>query len=258
MGRILGWVFLAAMMAFLVFPVLVVVPMSFSTGVYLAFPPREFGLQNFRNIAEMPEWRGALAFSFQVAVIVTLIAVPVGTAAASALDHMSARRQAVWRLVVLVPLIIPLILMGFALYVVYAYLGLLNRMPSLVLAHLALAIPYVALAVGVGIRGLDWAGYRAARVCGALPARAFRDTILPQLTPSLGAGALFAFVASFDEAVIALFITSGTNSPITRRVFTSLRDRIDPTVSAVSTVLLAVTLLLLLAAVLRDRKRASA
>jgi putative spermidine/putrescine transport system permease protein len=251
--RWLPILFLTCAVAFLILPILIVIPMSFSVGSYLAFPPTDWGTQNFQALWSRPEWRGALLYSLQVSAIVTAIALPIGTAAAFGLEHVSARWRSVLRLFVILPLVVPLILLGFALYVVYAQLGWLNWTPGLVLSHLSLAIPYVTLAVGVGVQALDRERFLAARLCGADPTRAFRDAILPQLYPSLMAGGLFAFVASFDEAVIALFIASGENSTITRQMFTSLRDRIDPTVSAVSTLLLMITLSLVVASALRNR-----
>ncbi|MBN9408470.1 MAG: ABC transporter permease [Burkholderiales bacterium] len=229
----------ALIVLFLVLPVLVVVPMSFSASRFLDFPPKEWSLRWYERFFTSPDWYGSLLTSLKVAVCVTLVATPLGTAAAWALNASTHPwlRQA--RTVILLPLMVPNIILAVGIFYVYARAGVLGSLPGLVAAHTMLALPFVVLTVLAGLRSFDGTQELAARSLGCTRLQAFLQVTLPQIKPSVVSGALFAFVTSLDEVVISMFISRGENSTVTKVMFSSLRDEIDPTIATVSTLLIA-------------------
>ena len=159
------------------------------------------------------------------------------------------------RMALIIPLIIPIIILAIGAFYLYVKLGLVNTTIGLVLAHSVLAMPFVLVTAGAAFKQFDMSQEMVARRLGAARLRAFLTVTLPQIRNSVVAGALFAFIVSFDEVVIALFISSGPKSTITRRMFTSLRDQIDPTIAAVSTMLIVASVILLGTAALLQRKK---
>ena len=145
--------------------------------------------------------------------------------------------------VLLLPMIVPIILIGVGAFFLYAKLGLLNTITGLVLAHTILAIPFVLIIMTAGFRTYDMNQELVARSLGASRFVAFVTVTLPQIKFSAISGALLAFLTSFDEVVIALFISGGERATITRRMFNALRDQVDPTIAAISTCLISVSIL---------------
>jgi putative spermidine/putrescine transport system permease protein len=157
--------------------------------------------------------------------------------------------------VLAVPLIVPVILIGIGAFFLYAWLGINNTIGGLVLAHTVLAIPLVSITVLSGLKTYDMNQELVARSLGASRARAFLAITMPQIRFSIVSGALFAFNTSFDEAVVSFFISGGETSTLTRRMFSALRDQIDPTIAAISTCLVALSVLLIAMAQMLGRKR---
>jgi len=172
--------------------------------------------------------------SFKVATLTTLLATPLGIAAAYGLHVSKVRFARVLTLALISPLIIPIIILGVGVFYLYVKLDMVNTITGLVLAHTILAIPFVVVTVSSGLQQYDLNQERAARSLGASRLTAFRTVTLPQIKGSIVAGSLFAFITSLDEVVIALFISGGQNTTLTRRMFTGLRDEIDPTIAAIS------------------------
>ena len=175
--------------------------------------------------------------SVKVAVLTTIVATPVGTAAAYGLHVGGFRLSGVLRLLVLAPLLVPVILTAIGIFYLYARLGLNNTLVGLVLAHTMLALPFVVLSVAAGLRSYDMAQERVARSLGAHWFRAFRSVTLPQIRLPVLSGALLAFIASFDEVIVAFFISGGEMATLPRKMFSALRDQIEPTIAAISTIL---------------------
>lgn len=245
----------ALVLAFLVVPTLIVIPMSFSASQYLEFPPREWSLRWYRNYFDSRAWMQATGTSFKAAFLTMLVATPLGTLAAYGL-HASRFRAARLAWVLLVtPMIVPVILVAIAVFYASVKLGLVNSLAGLVLAHSMLAIPLVMMVVASSLKGYDMNQERVARSLGASRPRAFWLVTLPQIRFSVLTGALLAFLTSFDEVIVALFVSGGANSTLTRNMFVALRDQIDPTIAAISTLMIVVTTLLLGAAQLAGRKR---
>lgn len=237
------WLFLTGglVIAFLIVPVLIVIPISFSSSTLLEFPPRAYSLRWYRALLGSLEWRDAAWMSVKVAVLTTLVATPVGTAAAYGLHVGGFKAAGILRLLILAPLLVPVILTAIGIFYLYALLGLNNTLVGLVLAHTMLALPFVVLSVAAGLRSYDMAQERVARSLGANWFRAFRSVTLPQIRLPVLSGALLAFISSFDEVIVAFFISGGEMATLPRRMFSALRDQIEPTIAAISTILVVLS-----------------
>ncbi len=236
----------ALVLAFLLIPCVLIVPVSLSGSQFLEFPPRHWSTRWYDSFFASPEWLTATRLSLELALSTTLIATPLGTAAAYAVAGLRARAaQSGLRLLFLAPMMIPSILVAVALFLTYADIGLNNSFAGLLLADVTLAMPLVVIAVTTGLDGYDISQEAAARGLGATRLRAFITVTLPQIWQAIGTAAVFAFITSFDEAVIAIFVSGGDNETLTKRMFEGIRDQIDPTVAAVSSMLMLLSILVL-------------
>jgi putative spermidine/putrescine transport system permease protein len=241
----------------LMLPTVIVIPMSFSDSSYLEFPPQQWSLRWYREYFGSEQWMSATWTSLQVAVLTTLIATPLGTVAAYGMSSLPARLRNGLQLIVLMPLVVPVILVAVGVFHLYAKLGLNYTVAGVVLAHVALALPFVVITVMSGLKGYDHNLELAARSLGATRTRAFLTITVPHLRFSIQTGAFLAFITSLDEVVVAMFVSGGENATITRRMFNALRDQIDPTIAAISTCLIAVSVLsLALVQLLASRQKA--
>ncbi|HYG41947.1 MAG TPA: ABC transporter permease [Bordetella sp.] len=245
----------ALIVVFLVAPTLVVIPMSFSDSRFLAFPPKEWSVRWYLAYFQSLEWREATWVSLRAAFGTTLLATPLGLAAAYAAARATARQGHWLRLIFLLPMALPVILCGVGVFLLYARLGLNNTLLGLVLAHTCLALPLVFITVSAGLASYDFSQEMAARSLGAHPLRAFCGVTLPQIRFSVLAAAILAFITSLDEVVVALFIAGGSGATLTKRMFNSLRDEVDPTIAAISTLLIIVSVALPLAARTLQQRR---
>jgi putative spermidine/putrescine transport system permease protein len=247
----------AVAMFFLVAPSLIIIPMSFSDSQFLQFPPPAWSLRWYDAYFGSVEWRDATYVSIKAAVATTLLATPLGAAAAYALHAGKFRLAGLIQVILAVPLIVPVILIGIGTFFLYAWIGINNTILGLVVAHTVLAIPLVAITVLSGLRTYDMNQELVARSLGANRWRAFAQVTFPQIQFSIVSGALFAFNTSFDESVVSFFISGGETSTLTRRMFSALRDQIDPTIAAISTCLIALSVVLNTLAQTLGRKRTS-
>jgi putative spermidine/putrescine transport system permease protein len=243
------WLIIVAglVLGFLVLPVLIVIPISFSASSLLEFPPQSYSLRWYQAFFGSVEWRDAAWMSIRVAVLTTLSATPLGVAAAYGLHLTESRFTNALRLMVLAPLLVPTILTAVGIFYVYALLGLNNTLLGIVSAHTMLALPFVVVSVGAGLRSYDMAQERVARSLGAPWLRAFWSITLPQIKFPVASGALLAFITSFDEVIVSFFISGGEMSTLPRRMFNALRDQIEPTIAAISTMLVVLSVVTVLA-----------
>lgn len=241
---------------FLMAPSIIVVVMSFSESRYLAFPPQELGTTWYRNFFGSADWLTALWMSLRVATLTMILATLSGTMAALALYGKKGGLWAVLRGLLMAPAVVPVILIGVSLFMLYAPLRMNNSLTGIVIAHTVLALPFVIITVGSGLETFDFALKRAAISLGAPPLFVFRTVTLPQIKASVVAAALFAFLTSFDEAVVALYLTNGTRATLAQKMFQSLRNDMDPTIAAISTIMISVTTVAFFATILLNRKRA--
>lgn len=240
-GRLWLYALAAVVMLFLVAPTLIVIPMSFSESQYLEFPPREWSLRWYEHYLGSVAWMSATATSFQAGALTALVATPLGTLAAYGLHVSGFRLAGLVFLVLVTPIMVPLILVGIGVFYVYVRLDLVNTLAGLVLAHSVLAIPLVVIVVGAALRSYDLDQERVARSLGASRPKAFLLVTLPQIRFSVITAALLAFLTSFDEVVVAMFVSGGDYATLTRNMFNALRDQIDPTIAAISTIMIVVS-----------------
>jgi putative spermidine/putrescine transport system permease protein len=240
------WLFAitALIILFLTAPVLVVAPMSFSDSRYLDFPPSGWSLRWYVRFFTAIEWYSSLLVSLKVAAATAVIATPIGVAAAYGLHVAQSRMVQRIRAMLLLPLLVPHIVLAIGLFYIYVRIHILGSFWSIVLAHAMLAVPFVVITTAAGLRGFDMTQEMVARSLGCSRLSAFLKVTLPQIMGSVLSGVLFAFVASLDEVVIALFVATGDNETVTKVMFASLSDEIDPTITAVSTMLIFASLTL--------------
>lgn len=241
------WLYLAGVLVliFLVVPTLLVIPMSFSASQYLEFPPRQWSLRWYQSYFSSASWMQATATSLKAGLLTAVVATPLGTLAAYGLLVSRVRHAGVLTALLIAPLVVPVILIGIGVFYAYVRLKLVNTLTGLVFAHSMLAIPVVMMVVSSALKGFDLNQERVARSLGASRARAFLMVTLPQIRFSVVTGAVLSFLTSFDEIVVSLFISGGENSTLTRNMFNSLRDQVDPTIAAISTLIVVATSLLL-------------
>lgn len=242
------WIYVIAfvIVLFLLGPIFIIIPMSFSDSRFLEFPPRALSLKWYEEYISNPQWRRATMVSIQVAIMTTLLATPIGTAAAYAVRHFVPKSKVIVFGFIVAPMFVPLILLGIGLFFLFARLGVINTLPALAAAHTLLAVPVVMVLVAAGLSTYDLTQEAAARSLGASRFQAFRKVTLPQIRLSVISGALFAFLTSFDEVIVAMFISTGPQSTLTRRMFLQLRDQIDPTIAAICTILIVITVAIVL------------
>ena len=238
--------FTALVLVFLVAPVFVVVPLSFTDSEILVFPLPGWSLRWYRDFFTNPLWTGALWNSFLIASAVTVIATALGTTAAFGLQGSRFRLKPLVVGLLMAPLAVPIVIVAVALFYFYARLGLIGSYAGMVLAHTVLALPFVVVTVLATLQGFDPAVVRAAASLGARPLFGFRTVTLPIIAPGVISGALFAFVTSFDELVVAIFIASPQQRTLPRQIFSGVSENLSPTVTAAAVVLIAVCISLML------------
>lgn len=232
------WVYSIAVFAFLVVPLLVVVPVSFSSGLYLQFPPPGFSLQWYRDYFNDPQWIDATVLSFEIALCVVVLAVGIGSLAALVIVRMPFPGIGLVRMILMTPLIVPSVVVAIAVYSVYVTFHLIGSFQGIVLAHTILALPFTIILMVAGFQRVDRRLEEASYTMGAGVSWTFRHVTLPILRPSLFAAAIFAFIASWDEIIMVIFIGGGAGTTLPLRMFNYLRTEINPTIAAVSTLLL--------------------
>jgi ABC-type spermidine/putrescine transport system permease subunit II len=242
-----------AVLLFLCLPIAIVVPMSFSSASSLEFPPPGLSLRWYEAFFGDARWLQAATTSISVAALASTLALLLGTVAAYGLVRGRFRGRALVELNFMAPLILPQIITGVALYIFFARLGLLGSFMGLVIGHTVLAVPYTLLVMTVAIRTFDKRIEQAAVSLGApWPTMAWR-ILLPNLLPSAFAAWIFAFVISFDEVIVTLFI-SGAHETIPKRMFTELILQVNPTITAIATLLIALSVVTILAVVTLMRR----
>ena len=222
-----------------------VVPMSFSGSQYLEFPPRQWSLRWYENYFASNAWMQATATSFKAGFLTTLVATPLGSLAAYGLFVSRFRWARFVNVMLITPIIVPVILVAIAVFYVYVKLKLVNSLTGIVLAHSMLAVPLVMMIVTSAMKSYDLNQELAARSLGASRTKAFLSVTLPQIRFAVITSALLSFLTSFDEVILAMFVSGGANSTLTRNMFNALRDQIDPTIAAISTMMILVTTILL-------------
>jgi len=253
-GRLGLWVFSCLVMIFLIAPILVVIVVSFNDTTLFELPPVRWSLRWYGTLLDSREWREAFWLSLWVAAAVTALALMLGVPAGYALARSQFAGRRLLEFVLISPMIVPVIVLALALYALFARLGLIGRPAGLLLAHTVLAIPVVIVIVGAAFRRADAGIELAARACGASFLRAFWSVSLPSVRPALISAGAFAFLTSFDEVVMALFIGGPGATTLPKRIWEAVKFELDPSLTAISTLLVGLTLIALLVAELGRTK----
>ena len=253
--RLWYWSFRAicvAILFFLIVPILVIIPLSFNaedfftfTKGMLALDPAAYSLKHYQDFFSNPDWQQALRNSVTIAPVATLLAVALGTLAAVGLSQPHVPFRGAIMAILISPMIVPLIISAAGMYFFYSRIGLQGTYWGVVLAHAALGIPFVIITVTATLVGFDHSLVRAAANMGAGPVRTFFKVQMPLILPGVISGALFAFITSFDEVVVVLFVGSAAQKTLPWQMFIGLREQISPTILAVATILIAISVVLL-------------
>tara|TARA_B100000780_G_scaffold163451_1_gene114279 strand:+ start:1307 stop:2158 length:852 start_codon:yes stop_codon:yes gene_type:complete len=237
---------------FLVFPIMVIIPLSFNAQDFFTFTPEMlalkaegFSLKHYQDFFTNDDWQHALRNSLRIAPMATVLSVSFGTLAAIGLSqsHVPFRRAIM--AIMISPMIVPLIISASGMYFFYSRIGLQGTYLGVVLAHAVLGVPFVIITVTATLVGFDKSLTRAAANMGAGPIRTFFKIQMPLILPGVISGGLFAFITSFDEVVVVLFVGSAGQKTLPWQMFTGLREQISPTILAVATILIAMSILLL-------------
>ena len=253
---LVGYAFLLS--AWLILPTLVIVPVSFSSRASFSIPSGDWSLRWYKNFFADPQWFGALVNSLIIAALAATLATVVGTLAALGIHRSNSKRnRTAVQAVLLSPRILPDIVLAVGVYAAYLRLGLVGTIPGFVIAHAALGMPLVLIAVTASLAGLDRQLENAATTLGANPWSTARQITIPLILPGIASGGLLAFMASFDEVIIAIFIQSPYLETLPVVIFSSMIRSTDPTIAAAATLILAttITLLSLIAIIFSGRTR---
>lgn len=230
----------------LIAPTLVVVPIAFTSSRTFQFPPPGFSTQWFEELFADPAWMDSLMLSLRVGVAVMILATALGTMAALALTRGKGSWRGPTNAFIMAPMIVPGVILAIAIYYVFLRWHLTSTFTGFVLAHTVVAVPFVVVAVSTSLQGVDRGLERAAASLGASPPVTFLRVTLPLILPGMLTGALFAFLISFDEAIISLFLSGPFGRTLPVQLYQSVTSTITPTVAAASTLIIGVTTFVLL------------
>jgi putative spermidine/putrescine transport system permease protein len=228
--------------ALILAPLAIVIPMSFSGSHSFEFPPPSYWLGHYRAYFSSESWLRPTFNSFAIGVVSSLLTLAVATPAAFAVNRREFKARRTLQIVLLLPMLIPSIVMAISYYTVFGRIGLNQTYTGVVLAHTCVSIPVVVIAMSASLQNLDPNLERAAIICGATPTQTFVRVTLPLLRPAFLIAGFFAFIHSFDEATISLFISSREVSTLPRRMFSSIHLEADPVVAVVSSIMIMVAI----------------
>ena len=246
---------------FLIAPIVIIVPLSFNSVPFFTFTPEMlsldpegYSLRWYKDFFTNLNWQGAVKNSVIIAFFSTILATALGTVAALGLSRPQMPFKTTIMALLISPMVVPLIISAAGMYFFYTKIGLASTHLGIILAHTALGTPFVVITVTATLVGFDQSLIRAGLMCGATPQTVFFKVIMPLILPGVISGALFAFVTSFDEVVVVLFVGSFEQRTIPWQMFSGIREQISPTILAVATLLVTVSIgLLAMVEILRRR-----
>lgn len=247
-----------AALLFLLLPVIIVVPVSFTPERYISLPRGGFSLRHYVALGTDPGWLRGVVDGLIVAVPSTAIAVVLGTACAIGCWRLSTRASELIRFVMLAPMIVPPIVHALGFYRAWVGFGLIDTYLGLILAHTMKGVPFVVITVSAALATVDLKLEQAARSLGASVWQTLRRVIVPCALPGVWTGALFAFVISWDEIVVNLFVTSRAVRTLPRQIWDGIQDNVSPSVAAIATLLMLLTVGALLARMIVAARRGTA
>jgi putative spermidine/putrescine transport system permease protein len=239
-------VFVGIVVVALMAPILIVIPMSFTSVSFSVFPPPGYSTKWYQNFFDNRDWIDGMVRSLNVAFFTSIVATILGTMAAITVNRLNFYGKKVFMSLMIAPMVIPVIVVGIALYHSFSVLKLTNNLLGLVLAHSVLAIPIVFVTVAARLKGMDQNLELAAMGLGSTPMGAFFKITLPLIRPALLSGALFAFITSLDELVVTIFLAGAKTKTLPLVMWENLRTLVDPTIAVASTLLIVGTITMFL------------
>lgn len=231
---------------FLLFPLLTIIPLSFNGGDFMHYPLQGFSLQWYEDFFSSEMWWRAMKNSLIVGFFSTILATLLGTLAAVGINRADFPGKQILLGLLISPMMIPLVITALSLYLFYARFGLNDTYVGLILAHAILGMPFVLITVSATLQSFDANLIRAGSSLGASPFRVFLDIIMPNISPGIASGAMFAFATSLDEVVVVLFVAGPEHRTLPRQMFAGIREHLSPTILAAATVLIIVAGLFML------------
>ena len=243
--RVVLYVMSALVLFFLMAPILAIIPLSFNSGTFLTYPLDGLSLRWYHEFINSVQWTRALKNSFIIGLSSAALATVLGTMAALGLTRADFRGKGLVMAILLSPMIVPVVITAVGFYFFFAPLGLTASYTGLIMAHTALGTPFVVITVSATLQGFDVSLARAAASLGANPVVTFFRVILPLIAPGVFSGTLFAFATSFDEVVVVLMVAGPEQRTLPREMFSGLRENISPTITAVATIMILVSVVML-------------
>jgi len=240
----------AVVALFLLLPIVFIAALSFGDSQWLLFPPPGWTLRWYRDLLADPRWLEAAWTSARIAIAVTVLSVVLGLFASLALTRENFRGREILRAFFITPMILPVVVLAVALYAFFLKIGLNGTFLGFILAHLILALPFSVISISNALEGFDKSIEDAAILCGASPWEARFRVTLPAISHGLFAAAIFSFLVSWDEVVVAIFMASPTLQTLPVKIWTTLRQDLTPVIAAASTLLVLFTIVLMLLAAL--------
>lgn len=237
----------ALIVAFLVVPLAAILPLAFTDSVFLTYPMTGPSARWFDTLATSDAWQRSIVNSMIVGSGATVLSTVVGTLAALGLRRNLVPFSGVLRSIFLLPMVVPAVVLGVGMQILYARLGLASSYAGVIIAHAVLCVPFVLVNVSGSLASIDPALERAAASLGASPGTVFRAVTFPLALPGILTGAAFAFATSLDEVVITLFVAGPNQTTLARQMFSSLRENISPAIAAAAFLIIVITLMLALA-----------
>ena len=246
-----GW----AVICFLVLPITIVFPVSLTDKRYLSLPEEGISFKHYVNLFTSTEWLGSIGQSLYIGAVATAISVTAGTLCAIGCWRLSSRAGEAVRAMMLVPIVVPTIVYALGIYRFWVDLRLLDTYTGVILVYAVTGIPYVVVTVSTALAGFDARLEQAARNLGATPFQSLWRVMLPNIMPGVVSGGIFAFIHSWDELVIVLFIASRKVFTLPRRIWDGINEHLDPTMAAVATIMIVLTAVLLVLDLRMRRKK---
>jgi putative spermidine/putrescine transport system permease protein len=246
--------FAAAAVLFLLAPLVAILPLAFTSSVFLNYPIPEYSTRWFEELATADVWRRSIVNSLIIGAGTTVLATVLGTLAAVGLRGRLVPFSGVVRTIFLLPMVVPAVVLGVGMQLLFVRLGLANSYAGVIIAHTVVAVPFVLVNVAAALDGIDRRVERAAASLGAAPATVFRRVTLPLAMPGVASGAIFAFATSLDEVVLTLFVAGPNQRTLARQMFSTIRENISPAIAAAAFLFILGTILVAAAALLLRRR----
>ncbi len=247
-------IFVGLVLLFLIAPIVAIMPLSFSSDTYFSYPLPGFSFKWYEEFFTNERWYGSLRLSLILATCTTILATTLGTLAALGISRGNLPFRATLMAVLISPMIVPVIISALGMFFFYSSIGLTGTIPGLILAHTALATPFVVITVTATLSSFDRTLMRAGESLGATPIWTFYKVVMPLIMPGMISGALFAFVTSFDEVIAVIFIAGPEQRTLPRQMFSGIREQISPTITAAASVLIVFSTMLLITVELLRRR----